>query len=307
MPIRCHLGLACVGGLFALAAAATTGCSAPRATPPAHLTTPAVRHPEMRSWFGSTPTLDGILSPGEWADAARFEGVREWVPEFSPVERDADLSLTGWVKHDEHWLYFAFEVTDDVLYGIGTPRWLPGENPKAHELSRDGFPWFGDELEILVNGPNRWVGDEDADGTAASWQMVCNLTKSRLGGIGGGGLMEGEPRSAVSAWNTYRGWIEGGVQRAVAKVRPDGHGYVVEWAVRLDPCIEPRPGHPYAPGDGIVGVGLNVAVGDLDRPGDGTGNFGGFHHEQWWAGAPHTRTHKSNLGTLWLMGHRRRP
>lgn len=260
----------------------------------------------MNSWFGSSPVLDGVLGHGEWSDATEFRGVQDWVSEFSPVRDDHDLSLRGWVKHDDQWLYFAFDVTDDRLYGIDTGRWLPKENPQAHELSREGFPWFGDEIEILLNGSNRWRGDESAEGSGASWQMVCNLTKSRLGGLGVGGLLEGEPRSELSAWNTYRNWIETGAQRAVAKPKPDGRGYVIEWAIRFDPCVELSPGRHYSPDNGVVGVGLNLAVGDLDRPEDGAGNFGNFHHEQWWAGAPHTRTQKNNFGTLRLMGRQRK-
>jgi len=38
-----------------------------------------------------------------------------------PRHRPKDLSLKGWVKHDGRRLYFAFDVTDDVLYGIDTP------------------------------------------------------------------------------------------------------------------------------------------------------------------------------------------
>ena len=104
------------------------------------------------------------LAPGEWTDASEIRGVRDWTPEFSEVRSDADLALRGWVKHDKECLYFAFEITDDVLHGIDTDRWLPKENPKAHELSRDGYPWFGDEMELLLNASNRWTGDEDVSG-----------------------------------------------------------------------------------------------------------------------------------------------
>src|ERR1051326_9015039 len=100
----------------------------------------------LTAYRGSSPKLDGVLSPGEWEDATAFQGVQQWTPQFSPVTSDADLSLRGWVKHDGRRLYFAFDVTDDVLYGIDTPRWLPEENPTAHELSRRGFPWLGDEM-----------------------------------------------------------------------------------------------------------------------------------------------------------------
>jgi SSS family solute:Na+ symporter len=266
----------------------------------------AMRKPTVQSWFGATPRIDGILSPGEWTDAEEILGVKDWTPEFSPVTSNSDLALRAWVKHDGTWLYFAFEIHDDVLYGIDTERWLPKENAKAHELSRDGYPWFGDEMELLLNASNTWKGDEDVAGDGTSWQMVCNLTKSRLDGVGKGGLLEGEPRTSESAWNNYQRWILRGDQRAAAKVKPEGHGYVIEWAIRFNPCVEIAPGKFYTPELGTKEVGLNIALGDLDWEDDGKGNFGNFHHEQWWAGALHTRTHKSNFGTLRLMGAKRR-
>jgi SSS family solute:Na+ symporter len=100
----------------------------------------------LEAFAGSTPKLDGVISPDEWEDATAFTGVDGWKPQFLPVTDPKDLSLRGWVKHDGRRLYFAFDVTDDVLYGIDTPRWLPSNNGKAHELTREGFPWFGDEI-----------------------------------------------------------------------------------------------------------------------------------------------------------------
>ena len=63
-----------------------------------------------------------------------------------------------------------------------------------------------------------------------------------------------------------------------------------------------RPGF-----DDPAGIHHREPVGDLDRPEDGVGNFGNFRHEQWWAGAPHTRTQKNNFGTLRLQGTQRKP
>src|SRR5262245_7458324 len=82
------------------------------------------KKPTLISPFGEAPVIDGHLAKGEWADATEFSGVRDWVPEFTAVTNDADLALRGWVKHDRQWLYFAFDITDDVLYGIDTERWL---------------------------------------------------------------------------------------------------------------------------------------------------------------------------------------
>jgi len=260
----------------------------------------------LTAFLGSTPTPDGVISPGEYRDATPIEGVANWIPQFSPTTDAKDLSLKGWVKHDGKRLYFAFEITDDVLYGIDTPRWLPGNNAKAHELTREGWPWFGDEMEILINSTGKWVGEESAEGSGRSWQMVCNLTKSRLGGIGTGGLMEGEPRRSESAWNTYAQWIRTGAQTCAAKRRPAGQkGYVIEWSVAFDPCVEIEPGKFWSPALGAREVGLNLALGDLDEMERGAGNFGNFHHEDWWAGAKDVRTQLRHFGTLRLMPGRR--
>ncbi len=264
----------------------------------------ATGHPVMRAWRGTTPELDGVISPGEWADAESFSGGRGWIHTFSPTTDDTDLSLQGWVKHDGQNLYFAFQVFDDVLYGIDTPRWLPDENAKAHDLTREGFPWFGDEIEILINA--RPTGKEpdgfECSGNGSSWQMVCNLTKSRLGGVGVGGLLEGEPRSSIQAWETYQNWIVTGAMKAVAKrsVGPK-KGYVIEWMIRPNPCLEVKPGVFWNPQLGETRMGLNLALGDLDEKATGKGNFGSFHHEDWWSGGPQTRTHLNNFGSLIIM------
>ncbi|MEO8595455.1 MAG: hypothetical protein ABI759_19200 [Candidatus Solibacter sp.] len=249
---------------------------------------------------GRTPVLDGKISPGEWDDASVFPGIDGWRPQFTDVEDPKDLSLKGYVKHDGKRLYFAFDVTDDVLYGIDTPRWPPSNNPHAHELTRQGFPWFGDEMELLIHAANHWTANEDSAGNGASWQMVCNLTKSRKGGIGVGGLLEGEPRRLESAWATYQSWILSGAQECVAKPKAGGKGYIIEWAVNFDPCLEVEPGTFYSPAMGDRAVGLNILIGDLDEPEKGADNAYGFHHENSFAGSRNTRTHLRDFGTLWL-------
>ena len=135
--------------------------------------------------------------------------------------------------------------------------------------------------------------------------MVCNLTKSRKGGVGVGGLLEGEPRRDPRAWETYHRWILSGAQEAVAKVKPGGKGYIIEWAVNFDPCLEVEPGKFYSTAMGDRAMGLNIALGDLDEKERGTGNFGNFHHEDWWAGAKDVRTRLRNWGTLWIKTGRR--
>ena len=254
----------------------------------------------LRAYPGSTPNLDGTLTPGEWEDATTFAGVSDWVPQFAPTSDPADLSLRGWVKHDGRRLYFAFDITDDVLYGIDTPRWLPDGFPRVHELTREGFPWFGDEMELLVNATNRWEGDEKAAGDGHSWQMVCNLTKSRKGGVGKGGLLEGEPRREKRAWDTYRKWIMEDAMECATKAKPGGKGYVIEWAVNFNPCLEVAPGEFYSTDMGDRAMGLNIALGDLDEKERGVGRLR-FHHEDWLAGAKGARTELRHWGTLWMM------
>jgi SSS family solute:Na+ symporter len=256
---------------------------------------------EMRAYLGSTPKIDGVLSPGEWDDATQFSGVSDWLAQFSKTSDPNDLALKGWVKHDGKRLYFAFDITDDVLYGIDTPRWLPDNNPKAHELTREGFPWFGDEMELLINASNKWEGDQHAAGNGSSWQMVCNLTKSRKGGVGVGGILEGEPRSKESAWNTYQRWILDGAMDCAAKPKPGGKGYIIEWVVSFDPCLEVEPGKFYSAAMGDRPMGLNIALGDLDERDRVLDNPYRFHHEDWWAGVKNGPTQLKHWGTLWMM------
>ncbi|MCC6539824.1 MAG: hypothetical protein IT162_19910 [Bryobacterales bacterium] len=267
----------------------------------------------LEAFRGKTPVVDGRLARGEWDDATAFTGVLDWTPQFTRTTDPRDLALRGWVKHDARRLYFAFEITDNVLYGIDTDRWLPEQNPKAHELTREGFPWFGDEMELLINAANRWTGNESSAGNGASWQMVCNLTKSRLGGIGPKAgekscLLEGEPRREEKAWNQYAAWIRDGAMRAAARVTKKaarGGVYVVEWAVDFNPCLEVEPGRFYDVKMGDRPMGLNIALGDLDERARGVNeqgqpNFGHFRHEDWWAGHKNTRTNLKDFGTLWI-------
>jgi len=257
------------------------------------------------SYYGKPPVLDGVLSPGEWDDASQFTGVKDWWPAFHPVTDDQDSSLKGFVKHDGKHLYFAADVTDDLLYGIDTPRYLPPSNPKAHELTREGYPWLGDEMEILL-----FAGESplrlDAEGNGTSWQMVCNLTKSRAGGVGAGGILEGEPRSRAAAWETYRKWIEDGAQQCAARPKPGGKGYVIEWAIRFDPCVETSPGVFYSPELGPATVRIKVVLGDMDRPEDGAANPYLFHHEQWFAPGASPDGRRA-WGYLRIMGIQKRP
>ena len=265
----------------------------------------------LDAYPGTTPKIDGKLSQGEWADATPITGVLDWTHTFSPTTDPKDLNLKGWVKHDGKRLYFAFDIDDDLLYGIDTPRWLPKENAKAHDYvdgkpSREAFPWFGDEMEILLNASNTSMADESVEGNGRSWQMVVNLTKSRLGGLGKGGLLEGEPRKDAKIFATYSGWIDSKAMIAATSVKPNKKGYFIEWSIAMNPCVEVEPGKFWTPSMGDKAVGINIALGDLDTPEAGTGNFGNFHHEDWFSGGAKTRTQLNNFGTLHLRASPRR-
>ena len=258
----------------------------------------------LYAYPGRTPVIDGILSSGEWDDALQFTGVTRWTSPFSPAADPKDLSIRVYVKRDDQRLYFAFDVTDDVLYGIDTPRWTPRGNPKANDLTPAGWPWFGDSVELMINASNRWKENETAAGDGASWDMIFNLTKSRKGGIGHAGLLEGEPRSSPQAWTSYQRWISTGAQEAVAKIKPGGRGYILEWAVRFNPCIEVAPGQFYSPGMGDRPVGFNIAVRDADEKDKGQDNPGSLHHEAWLAGDKGVEAQLRSWATLWMMSKR---
>ena len=261
---------------------------------------------QVRVYRGSTPTLDGRVSPGEYDDATKITDFRTWTPQFSAVDASADLDATVWIKHDGTDLYVVFDVSDDVIYAFDIDRWLPSNNDNAHELSRQGWPWFGDGVELLVNARYEW-SDEDNEnnkGNGGSWQMVASTHKSRLGGLGTGGLMEGEQRSDLNAWNTYQRWILNGDMEAVSRVKDratEGPGYVIEWKTKANPCLEVEPGIFWSPRLGEVKMGLNLAVADIDEPERGEGNFGNFHHEHWWTGERDKRTWLKQWGTMILM------
>jgi SSS family solute:Na+ symporter len=273
----------------------------------------------VEAWRGSRPVVDGVLAPGEWDDAAVITGTADWMQQFSPTTDARDLSLRVLIKHDGRDLFFAFDVTDDVVYGFDTPRWLPQDKPHAHELTPRGYPWFGDGVELLVNADNRWDAADGVPnrGDSTSWQMVASTHKSRVGGVGRGGLLEGEERKNPRAWKTYAGWIAGGAMTAAVKLKQAGaqagaqansqgsapasaRGYVIEWRVRARDCLHVGPRKPWSPRQGVVRMGLNIGVNDLDRPEDGRGNFAQFHHEDWWAGEKDKRTWPKQWGTLVL-------
>ncbi len=101
----------------------------------------SAQRPTLDAWAGRTPVLDGVISPGEWDDATRFTGVLNWTHTFTATTDPHDLALTGYVKHDARRLYFAFDVTDDILYGIDIASLTAWAKPQVqHEIDARRFP-----------------------------------------------------------------------------------------------------------------------------------------------------------------------
>eukprot|EP00966_Prymnesium_polylepis_P238434 5514153-Prymnesium_polylepis.1 len=155
---------------------------------------------------------------------------------------------------------------DDLRYAVDTPRWRPAGNPNATALTPQGWPWFGDELEIILNaaGPPWRVPlvarASNVPGNATAWQMVLNSGKSRLGGVGVGGLCEGEPRQSPSAWAAYGDWIDTGKMVAAIKPHAGGadRGYTAEWAISFE-LLQLAPGIPYNASMEDTPMSLNIA------------------------------------------------
>jgi SSS family solute:Na+ symporter len=144
--------------------------------------------------------------------------------------------------------------------------------PARAVLNQSGFPWFGDEMELLLDaaGPPAQCTPKSPGvvGNESEWQMVLNLEKSRLGGLGVGGLMEGEPRSLLSAWNNYQSFIKTGRMQGAAKVshlEKGANQWVAEWKVAFD-LMQITPGKPYSVDMEDTQMGINIALGDVDTP-----------------------------------------
>ena len=235
----------------------------------------------LTAYKGTTPALDGYISEGEYADAEFLKGVEGWYSDTKIASNDSlDLSVKIWYKHDGSYLYFAFDVCDKVLFGYDTDIWAPDKNPNANELSyKDGgWPYFADGLEIFMNPGNKLEEDAKAVGDGTGWQLICSTLKSTLGGMGQGGLIEGVPYGEY-AWSNYKYWIEKGFMMAAVRIKSkeEGRGYVVEWRISPDPCLQ-------IDNQGFVDlgqesfVGINIEFQDLDEKMKGDPDFFHFRH-----------------------------
>ncbi len=253
------------------------------------------------AYLGTTPTLDGHIDEGEYEDAEEIIGVRGWQSDTPPAsENPEDLSVVGWVKHDGNSLFFAFDVTDDILYGFDIDRWLPDSNPKANELHlQRGWPFWGDGMEIMMNSTHQWEGDDQSVGDGRSWQVCCSTNKSILGGLGVGGISYGLPYDA-GVWDRYERWVRNGDMEAVVRLKSEeeSRGYIVEWRINPNPCMMINE-KTFVDLSKETKVGLNIEFQDLDEKEKGEGNWSNMHHIDYWTKVPPNRkTDLKSFGTL---------
>lgn len=252
---------------------------------------------------GNTPKIDGKISEGEYADATQLNGTNDWTREFSPNGDTLDLSLKAWIKHDGTHLYFAFDVTDDIIYGIDTPRWLPKGDSLVHDFSLQSSPWFGDGIELYMNPYNKWnlTKDDLVAGNGLSWQMECSTHKSFKHKLRKGGLLEANPRTQA-AWTIYQEWIKSGAMQAAVRLKnqSEGRGYIIEWKIAANPCLEVENGIFWTPSMGAVNIGLNIEVQDFDEKLKGEGNWGNVHHVDVWSGLRGKKSKLEQWGTMVL-------
>lgn len=140
-----------------------------------------LRNKTLIAYLGTTPVLDGRIDPAEWADADSESGILDWDPEFEPVvpSKPVDLDLTLWVKHDKTHLYFAFQVTDDVLYAFQTPPWLPTGNPEANNLTQQVHCVAEEKRSISPRHPMHTFTGRGGRGLGMKWSSCSTQAISR--------------------------------------------------------------------------------------------------------------------------------
>ncbi len=244
--------------------------------------------PVARVPYASAPTIDGVEEEGEWDDALILRDFgAPWAADMMSRGRDVvydrnDLDVAIRVKHDGRTLYMLAIVRDDRIYAIDTPEWQPPagrdrEPPywKTAPGTRGMFGgahwgWWGDCVEIAI------VANMDADipmlptcgahdplNPGHAWKIQGNMSYARL--------MTDEHLA---------GWVRDGHIRWQGRLTQAPRGYVQEWAIDLDPCLDTGEG-PYRPGESAP-MGFQLLVMDLDEKEDGDG-WSNIRHQAVWS------------------------
>lgn len=235
----------------------------------------------VRCPAGSAPTLDGRVDRGEWDDALVLRRAGEpWAYDAMADRREVryvgdDLGVTLKMKHDGQRLYLLAEVTDNLIYGIDTPRWPPtaARDRAAPYWDTPGagqdWGWWGDCVEVGIcanlSGDYHtlpYTGPVDPARPGECWKVQGNVSYDRLmAGVGST-------------------WVEAGHLRCAIRRTPTG--YVQEWSIAFDPCLATGGGSHYTPGQSPP-MGLQLLVLDLDRQADGQGHWSNIHHQAVWS------------------------
>ena len=254
---------------------------------------------KLEVWKGTTPTIDGVIDENEYSDATFFQFDKLWFEEYGTVSDTLEYSLKGWVKHDGINLFFAFDITDSIVYGYDIPRWTPDGSANANSLRQsDDWPFWGDAIEIFLHTSNKFTPTQSVAGNGYSWNLVCNSQKSRLGQLNYGGLVEGYPRDNNS-FNSYKNWILNGDQEAKVRIKtpPESKGYMIEWKVKSNPCLQVGPGTFWKPSFRPDTMRINFEPEDVDRKMEGNG-FANMHHIIQYSGA---KEKNKNYIANWAM------
>jgi hypothetical protein len=167
---------------------------APTAPPPAVIT---------GNCATTIPTIDGVISAGEWDDATAVIVTNAGVP----------LPVTMYVKNDENTLYFAFDDPNDVIFSSGNYDqigiYFDDEPTGAHDgawtyiacPSDEGNFWVGEFTPLppttfrgWIAGPAACPDIRPAPGVTGSistgsghvqYEAAIDLTTSALKGLSG--------------------------------------------------------------------------------------------------------------------------
>ena len=169
------------------------------------------------------PTIDGIISPGEWDAAglpivvAPTDDIGTAFPD-DPYGGPEDLSFQFRAMWAEPWTaYFLFEVTDDIAMEA-----MPGNR------------WEADQVEFFMDGD-----DLEGSDIVETYQWWDNSeTYGKLGGTRFEGVYEGN--TAIMSPFTDDLYEDGfGAFGAVFASESETNGnYLVEYAVSLEPMFD---------------------------------------------------------------------
>jgi len=139
---------------------------------------------EVVARYGTTPTIDGTISDGEWTDASTVTFLVT-----------GGATCTVYVKQDGSYLYVAFNIpdttyyTDDISYvliDVGHDLWQdPPAEDFCFEIYRDGETveagiTLGPEgSEWEYRAPTGWTAAFSSTGTG--WQTEYSIEYSKIG------------------------------------------------------------------------------------------------------------------------------